>query len=168
MSPLISFLRDLLLMSVFGVADNRKQHLFNGSLMEQQRSFMRSLGKRLPLFSPGAAGLKLRIPELLSLRRSHQLDCSSEPAPLFRGTGWIRQIVTGFLVELQWWHWSLKQMKSVGILPQPSVTGVLARRARGELYVWSVSWLHSKKGRKFVPCRLASFIFYKNRIYNTK
>lgn len=75
-------------MSMFGVADNRKQHLFNGSLMEQQRSFMRSLGKRLPLFSPGAAGLKLRIPELLSLRRSpdviswtaavSQLPCSGE------------------------------------------------------------------------------------------
>lgn len=75
-------------MSVFGVADNWEQRLFNGSHMEQQRSFMRSFGKRLPLFSPGAAGLKLRIPELLSLRRSpdfiswtaavSRLTCSGE------------------------------------------------------------------------------------------
>lgn len=162
MSQLISFLGDLLLMNVFRVAHNWKQHLFNGSHMEQQHAFMRSLGKYLPLFSPGVPGPKIRIPELLSLRRS--LDFISWTAAVswltcFRGTGWIRQIVTGFRVELQWWHWYLKQMRSVGILHRHLWLACWHVVLRGEVYVWSVSWLHSKKWRKVVPCRLVSFIF---------
>lgn len=51
-------------MNVFRVANNWQQHLFDGSHMEPLHSFMRSLGKHLPLFSPGVPGLKTGIPEV--------------------------------------------------------------------------------------------------------